>query len=144
MKQEAAGTDQQVPAERDEKNPVMSFSTAISNALCPEPDEQEVRNRIDDLGGVWCRIVVLCLSFSAPLHRIINSINLSTTYLFAPIQSRCYRTPIPSLGRRIWDEWEMRPVRHGRGMEHGRLLVVSRKNDIKATTKNNKFGTAQQ
>lgn len=75
MEKETAGPDQQVPAERDQENLVMPFSTAIPDALDPEPDKQEVRKRIDDLGGVWGGIVVLA---SSSAHTVTVSRNDST------------------------------------------------------------------
>ena len=59
MKQEAAGADEQVSDEADKEDCVMAISAAGLDAHNGEIDEEEVRERVHDFGGVRCRVVIL-------------------------------------------------------------------------------------
>ena len=59
VKEEAAGPNQQVANEADDKNGVMAVFAAGLNASVGEVDKEEVGEGIDYLGGIWGRVVVL-------------------------------------------------------------------------------------
>lgn len=59
MEGEAARADQQVSKECDEEDSVMPVLPAIVHALESKRDEQYVGQGVDDLRGIWRRIVIL-------------------------------------------------------------------------------------
>ena len=61
MKGEASGADEQVAKKRDEEYAIMAILPAIEHSFESKKYEQEVGQRVDDLGGVLCGIVVLVM-----------------------------------------------------------------------------------
>lgn len=59
MESEAAGTDKEVAEEGDEEDSVVSIAIAIEHANESEPDEEQVRQGVDNLGRIRRGIVVL-------------------------------------------------------------------------------------
>lgn len=60
VEEEAPGADDEVAEEGDEEDAVMVVAQAVVDALEGEVDEQQVRERVDNLGAVDGGIVVLC------------------------------------------------------------------------------------
>lgn len=59
VEEEAARADEQVADEADEEDCVVAVCKAGADAEVGEVDEEEVRERVDDFGGVGGRVVVL-------------------------------------------------------------------------------------
>jgi len=59
MEKEAAGSDEQVANEGHKEYPVMAISQTTANTLGREEHEQQVGQRVDNLGGIDGRIIVL-------------------------------------------------------------------------------------
>ena len=59
VEQEAAGADKQVSQEGNQEDLIMSIAATADNTLNTQPHKHEVRQGIDDLGGVGSRIVIL-------------------------------------------------------------------------------------
>ena len=59
VEEEAAGADEQVADEADEEDGVVAVSAAGLDAPVGQVDEQEVRERVDYLGGVRRCVVIL-------------------------------------------------------------------------------------
>ena len=78
----------------------MSLRPAIVCAFRPEVQEQQVRERVDNLCGPWRGIVVL-----APVSVPFSITIAVEPYLLTPIQRGCDRQPVSLFRRRI---------RHGR------------------------------
>lgn len=59
MEEEAACADDGETDVGDEEDAVMSVLDAVDAAFYGECNEEEIRQSIDNLGGIRCRIVVL-------------------------------------------------------------------------------------
>jgi hypothetical protein len=59
VKEEAAGADKQVSQEGNQEDLVMSIAATADNTLDTQPHKHEVRQSVDNLGGVRSRIIVL-------------------------------------------------------------------------------------
>ncbi len=95
MEHEAADSDKKVAEVCDLEDHVMAmFSTTVDAGVC-EIHEHQIRQGVDDLGGVVCRIIVLVTSIPAAFFcRFVFS------YLFAPLEGASYRVPEARLIRR--------------------------------------------
>jgi hypothetical protein len=111
MEQKAARPNKQVSIKRNHENRVMAVFAHVQHALDTQREEQQIRQGIHNLGGVGRGIVIL---FPLALLHFLR-LFFRKIYLFTPIQGRCHRAPVPSLGRRIGNKREMRPVFHREG-----------------------------
>lgn len=59
MKGHRPQADYDIAEEGQDKNPLMSVGEHIPQALNPEPHEDQVGNRVDDLGAVETDVVIL-------------------------------------------------------------------------------------
>ena len=64
MKSQTPKPDEHVSRKRDDKDRVMIVLEAIPETTDCKVDEESIREGVDDLGGIWGGIVVLCLSGS--------------------------------------------------------------------------------
>lgn len=107
MERKAPRPNKQVPEKRYQEDRVMAVSETIAYATVGQVDEQQVRQRVDYLGGVASRIVVLIRSQSA--IRLSGGRLCSLKYLFTPVQCRRDGCPVAVVARRR--------VRYGRESE---------------------------
>ena len=59
MKCQTPGSDDQISQKRDEENPIVSVLHAVVHAFERQEDEQQIRQAVDDLGGIMGSIVIL-------------------------------------------------------------------------------------
>lgn len=83
MEGKASGADEKVAKERYEEYAIMAILPAVEHSPEGEVYEQEIGQRINDLGGVLCGIVVLVMRSQ---HMIV--VRMCDLYLTSSHQSR--------------------------------------------------------
>ena len=99
VEEEAAGADEQVADEADEEDGVVAMFAAGLDAPVGEVDEEEVREGVDYLGGVWgCVVVLPGLSVGS-----MGWIRWGLADFFAPIDGGGNWIPVATTWASIWD-----------------------------------------
>lgn len=113
MKQKAASAYHQIAKKSYHEDLVMLVAAAADNSPNSQCHKQQVCQRIDNLGRVYGRIVILSMISSCLDAGSLSrwGSHRARAYLFTPVESRCNGTPKPGPRGRIRNR-RKRPV-HG-------------------------------